>query len=81
MVTSGIGNFQVKLAYRTAASMQDVPSVWSPLGAFTGLNGTPPEEGLSLGSSMYVQFGLGYSVSSGTAGSGVVSVVAGVRRA
>jgi hypothetical protein len=82
MVTSGLGNIQVKLAYRTAVSMKDVPSAWTPIGSFvTDASTAPVQSSLSLNSFMYVQFGIGYSVSSGTAGSGMVSVAAGIVRA
>lgn len=85
VVTATIGNFRCQLAYRTATSFKESTSGWSSNleELWHGGNGeyTTGEKTLSASSSMWVQVGIEYSLSSGTNGSAQVSVAAAVRRA
>lgn len=85
VVTATIGNFRCQLAFRTATSVKESPSAWSSNleELWHGGNGefTTGEKTLSVSSSMWVQIGVEYSLSSGTNGSAQVSVAAAVRRA
>lgn len=86
VVQSGLsGNFQARLAYRTATTSVEVPNAWST--AWDGWRGTNGEwctgELLpSASSDMWVQFAVQYGLSSGTTlGQGVVSVTLTARKA
>ena len=81
------GNFQCKLVYRTASTSTQIPGAWtaiSGLSTYLNANGesSTGEKTLTLGATMYVQFGLAYSQSSSgsTPGAATVTTTVAVRR-
>jgi len=80
-----IGNFRQQLAYRTATTRLQQTSAWSTNfeGAWHTGNGEFPtgEITLSIGSAMWVQFGLEHSLSSGANGGAQVETSVAIRRA
>jgi len=84
VTTSSSGNFQCRLAYRTATASQSVPGAWST--TFDAWHAGDGEwnTGLltpTLANDMWVQIGLQYALSSGTSpGQGTVSVLSAVRK-
>ncbi len=85
IVTNAIGNFRQQLAYRTATTRLQQTSAWSTNfeGAWHTGNGEFPtgEITLSIGSVMWVQFGLEHSLSSGANGGAQVETSVAIRRA
>lgn len=75
------GNFEWKLAYRTATTSKENPSGWTALDAnYHGAGELDSGEvSLSLDSEMWVQFGLQYHSTSG-AGQAQVDCVVAIRR-
>lgn len=81
LISTVIGNFQCRLAYRTATSMRDVASGWTPLGTPLNADDILADTALSIGTEMWVQFAIEYSLSSGSnLGSAYVSAAVGTRR-
>lgn len=82
LVTSADANFRCRLRYRTAESSQSAPGSWTNTGD-SNQSGNQErvavDNALSLGSNLWVQFGLAYSSSSGTSSADVM-VSVGVRR-
>lgn len=82
LVTSASANWRCRLRYRTSESSTSAPGNWTDTGD-TDHSGNQErvavDNGLSLGSNHFVQFGLGYSSSSGTSIADI-SITVGVRR-
>ncbi len=81
VITNLLGNFRCQLAYRTAATSIEAPGAWNLAEqAYRNANGetTTGEIALSLGSEMFVQFGVAYSQSSAGAAPGQASVTTSV---
>lgn len=82
LVTSAAANFRLRLIVRVAGASKESPGNWANT-TDTNNSGNQTrgisDATLAPGSNLWVQFGLAYSSSSGTAG-GEVSISVGVRR-
>jgi hypothetical protein len=82
--TSLTGNFQWRLAYRTATTQKSAPGAWSnvtdgnaPYGSGEVNTG---DLAVSVGSNLWVQFAIAYSLSSAGSGQASLTAALGVRR-
>jgi hypothetical protein len=84
IVTGTLGTFRCQLSYRTATAVKESPSAWASNweGLWHGGDGeySTGELTPSLGSAMWVQFGVEHSLNSGSDGEAIVAVTVGVRR-
>lgn len=84
IVTNLTGNLQWRLVYRTATTSTAAPGAWNNVtdadAPYAGGEVNTGDLAVSLGSFMWVQFGIAYFLSSGGAGQATITAALGTRR-
>jgi hypothetical protein len=85
IINSLTGNFRCRLAYRLAATSKEQPGTWTAVtdanAPYTGGEVCTGDLAVTVGSNMWIQFGILYDLSSTGTGQASVSAAVGTRRA